>query len=235
MGEGPRGQGWRESCLLVCKEERRCRVDSWLASCHKDIACPSLSPLCHLTHDQAAHLGPGCTWTRRMRGGDRKGLPSWGCCSVEAPASGPGVPGKTPSWVWRRLVLHFHPVRAARDVPGDQGGWRVLWLRSQFPVPEQCSLLKAAHPLEAGSSPEQGARSPQGRKEVCLLRPLQGFLVSGGPGRSCQKWVPSGLEPAGGQERALVLLTLPFPALCELRPSSSSSCRSRGGHRSRRK
>lgn len=34
---------------------------------------------------------------------------------------------------------------------------------------------------------------------------------------------------------ARVLLTLPFPAVYELPPSSSSSCRSRGGHRSRRK
>lgn len=39
----------------------------------------------------------------------------------------------------------------------------------------------------------------------------------------------------GSDKGALVLLTLLFPALCERPPSSSSSCRSRGGHRSRRK
>lgn len=83
------------------------------------MACLSLSRLCRPTHKQAAHLGPGCTQRRRTLGGDRKGLLSQGCCSVEAAASGPGVPGETPSWVWRGLILHLCPAQAAGRSSGS--------------------------------------------------------------------------------------------------------------------
>lgn len=116
----------------MCGGERL-RGDTQLASFHEDTACLSLFRLCRPTRKQAAHLGPSCTRPRRTRGGDRKRLLSPGRCAVEAAASGPGVPGATPSRAWRvlsyactlpRLPASSSRVRAAGRSSGRKARFR---------------------------------------------------------------------------------------------------------------
>lgn len=66
---------------------------------------------------------------------------------------------------------------------------------SRVPSPRWCI------PPSGRSCPERSTWSPWGPKAVSLLGQPQGFSVSGGLARSYQKWVPSGLAPAGGGGR----------------------------------
>lgn len=104
--------------------------------------------------------------------------------SVEAPASGPGIPGETPSWAWSRSVSHVYlpeaspTVKAAGSFSGRAASFP---FSNSSPGPRQ-------HVPHGSGYPEQSPRAlgTSGQKEAPFLGPPWGFSVSGrhtaGPG-----------------------------------------------------